>query len=128
MFICKKCLEHKFTNQSTTFQSYGKCEICEQLAGCSDIPSRYLIEKEKTMKMKIEFNGNNAINIMLLIGKQLNYSKPPPQAEYDRDLSNVDYRLNIPTNRGTVTVFRGDTIFFADDVPVKVCKKLGEIR
>lgn len=46
MFICKKCLEEKFTNFAIAF-SYGKCEICDYPALCVDIPSKYLNKKEQ---------------------------------------------------------------------------------
>ena len=46
MFLCQSCLEKKFKNFAISF-SRGKCEHCEKIERCVDIPSKYLIRKEK---------------------------------------------------------------------------------
>lgn len=45
MFLCQKCLEDNFKNLATPF-SHGKCEYCEEMKICADIPSKYLIKKD----------------------------------------------------------------------------------
>jgi len=42
MFICDECLKERFHNETTIFKSNGRCEICENVKFCSDIPSKYL--------------------------------------------------------------------------------------
>jgi len=51
MFICEKCLEDKYENFAIAF-SYGKCEECNKLKACSDIPSSRLVVKALIHKVK----------------------------------------------------------------------------
>lgn len=44
MFICSACLAN-WTASPSTFGSHGKCEMCDKVANCSSIPSRYLFLK-----------------------------------------------------------------------------------
>lgn len=46
MFICEPCLEERYENWSF-FKSHGKCECCDSVAACHDIPSSRLVLKEK---------------------------------------------------------------------------------
>lgn len=41
MFYCEKCAK-KNEWPETVFKSYGKCECCDKVAECNDMPSRYL--------------------------------------------------------------------------------------
>ena len=41
MFFCDKCAEKRDWPESFS-KSYGKCEICDNVTVCSDVPSRYL--------------------------------------------------------------------------------------
>ena len=60
MYICEPCLERNFNNWSMS-RSYGKCEICEEMANCADIPSSRLdrkiakVDNEKLRKEEIEY-------------------------------------------------------------------------
>ena len=47
MFICDQCLKDGFSNQPSFLRSYGPCEICGKSAVCNDIPSVYLVAKQK---------------------------------------------------------------------------------
>lgn len=47
MFICKLCLEEDYTNDTSLFQSYGRCEACRKTTTCSDIPSKHLELNDK---------------------------------------------------------------------------------
>lgn len=47
MFICKECLEKNFLNEEDIRKSRGKCEVCEKIRDCNDIPSKWLVKKEK---------------------------------------------------------------------------------
>lgn len=38
MFFCKKCGEAKQWPESMV-KSYGRCEVCEEVAICNDIPA-----------------------------------------------------------------------------------------
>lgn len=44
MFICEVCLEKNFNNWSF-HKSRGKCEICNKISDCHDIPSSRLEKK-----------------------------------------------------------------------------------
>lgn len=48
MFVCNDCLTKYYENEPhpKLFQSYGRCEICEKTAGCSDIHHSQLIPKK----------------------------------------------------------------------------------
>jgi len=41
MFYCEKC-EEKYGWPDSLFKSYGKCEMCDKVAECNDVPSKYL--------------------------------------------------------------------------------------
>lgn len=46
MFYCEPCRVEK--NWPESFMgSYGKCEICGEVADCHDVPSRWLPRPEK---------------------------------------------------------------------------------
>lgn len=47
MFICNNCLEEKYTNSESFLKSTGKCELCDNIEDCSDIPSYRLERKEE---------------------------------------------------------------------------------
>lgn len=47
MFLCEPCLEKNFKNWFFP-NSVGKCEYCLKTATCTDIPSKFLVDKEKT--------------------------------------------------------------------------------
>lgn len=49
MFFCEKC-EEKYEWPSSIFKSYGKCEICKEVAECNDVPSKYLPVPKKEEK------------------------------------------------------------------------------
>lgn len=57
MFYCDKCKEKKGWPESWA-KSYGKCEICDEVALCNDVPSSHLreISKEK-QQVKDEEHG-----------------------------------------------------------------------
>jgi hypothetical protein len=80
-------------------------------AGLQEIIKFYRAErdKEKLMNKEILFTGNNALEVMLFVGEQLRYRKPPNQAEFDSDLTDKDYSIDIPTTDGIKTAYRGDS-------------------
>lgn len=45
MFICETCLKRKYDNEAIAF-SFGKCDDCNDVARCADIPSKYLTPKK----------------------------------------------------------------------------------
>lgn len=51
MFICEPCLEKNFNNWSL-YKSRGKCEVCDEVGDCHDIPSSRLDEKVKTVSIE----------------------------------------------------------------------------
>lgn len=56
MFYCKEC-EKKEDWPSGFFKSYGRCEVCEKSALCSDIPSKTLAQWDRDKEK--EKNCNN---------------------------------------------------------------------
>lgn len=44
MFLCEKCLDDNFKNFAIPF-SRGKCEFCEKVKVCVDIPSKFLVKR-----------------------------------------------------------------------------------
>ena len=50
MFLCEKCLENNYENFAIPF-SRGKCDHCEEVEVCVDIPSKYLVEKKNKMNL-----------------------------------------------------------------------------
>lgn len=47
MFYCDECAK-KYEYPKTIFKSDGKCECCDKMATCNDMPSKYLpLPKEK---------------------------------------------------------------------------------
>lgn len=45
MFYCDPCAIKKNWPISM-FQSYGKCELCDKVDECNDVPSSYLPEED----------------------------------------------------------------------------------
>lgn len=61
MFVCDDCLSRKFMNNPSGFTSGGNCELCGYLMNCSDIPSKFLIDRPKDYRYYgvIFFSGND---------------------------------------------------------------------
>lgn len=57
MFYCNKCKDEKGWPESWS-KSYGKCEICDEVATCNDVPSSHLAYIRKQREMK-ERDGMN---------------------------------------------------------------------
>jgi hypothetical protein len=72
-----------------------------------------MIKKYRKRPMVIEavqWNGNNAIEIMLFIGKELKVSKPPHHMEFNENIPNTAYTIVIPTLNGDVIASKGEYI------------------
>ena len=52
MFYCNDCA-NKHQWPETGFKSYGKCEMCDQVAGCNDMPS-YLLPPARYEERRLE--------------------------------------------------------------------------
>jgi hypothetical protein len=47
MFYCDKCAdENKWPRGLFLPKSYGQCELCKEVAECTDTPSKYLPKRE----------------------------------------------------------------------------------
>lgn len=69
-----------------------------------------LYKKKPIVIEAIQWNGNNDLDIMKFVGKQLNVSKPPYQMEYDNDIPNEVYQIIIPTLEGDMRASKLDYI------------------
>lgn len=57
MFFCEPCREERSWPDSM-FTSYGRCEICDKVAECNDVPSRYLpVPKPKKIKTELDIDS-----------------------------------------------------------------------
>jgi hypothetical protein len=53
MFFCEAC--EKANNwPNSIFKSYGKCEICDKVGECNDVPSKYLPVVKRKLKLDID--------------------------------------------------------------------------
>jgi len=53
MFFCERCKIEMYWPESMS-RSYGKCEVCDLVAVCYDVPSQYL----PPPKRKVNKDGN----------------------------------------------------------------------
>lgn len=57
-----------------------------------------------------QWDGGNATEIMLFVGKKLSVSTPPHGMELDLDIPKEGYSIVIPTLEGDMRAIRGDYI------------------
>lgn len=59
MFFCEPCRELRDWPESPLSRSYGRCEICDQVATCWDVPSSALHPTTKVQRF-IDQSGKKA--------------------------------------------------------------------
>ena len=67
-------------------------------------------KKKPVIIEAIEWTGNNELEIMEFIGKDLIVGKPPAGMERDQHVPDSAYVIVIPTLEGDMTAIRGDRI------------------
>lgn len=58
----------------------------------------------------IQWTGNNELEVMGFVGRQLTVNKPPSGMEHDREIPDAWYNIVIPTLEGNMTAIRGDMV------------------
>src|ERR1700761_9516922 len=70
----------------------------------------------------IQWTGDNDLEIMNFVGRQLRVHKPPQKMEHDREIPHSGYQIHIPTLEGIMTAQRMDWIIMGINREFYPCK------